>query len=876
MNDGSELSESHHEVLEKWQQVVRKTASASHFKLDREYRPSEATERAENFISNPSESAFTRLWDPLHSAQRRGAASKIYEKWNNGGRTDDELADLIREIHESESYNPNWQGELGARKTLWELFGFLHIDDYPIINNCAQNGLAFFGYDCPSDYEGSAEAFNEFRDNYESVVGHATAGTEYEVPINFEIDQLFNVIDKLKESDVEDDIDEDVKQLYQLVLDGREAENGEVEPYDSITSATDDVLAKIDHRLNRDILATELAADTIEDWSDALSGIEPGVTITETQAEQCGQIVEVYEQLSDELSSLAEQHAIGGVNSASPAETVFLALGRDLQSQAGVRVNLNQVKWGVIRDEDYELEESGSISPGDNPPAAKENIATQLEEKGQLVFYGPPGTGKTYNAQQFARWWIHSKTVSEPKAEQLELTTFHPSFSYEDFVEGLTAEEQDGAVEYSVEPGVFKKICRRAKKAYVSAEPEEEPPYILIIDEINRGNLAQIFGELMTLLEEDKRLGKPNEAFSTLAHSNKRFVVPPNLYIIGTMNTADESIALLDAALRRRFRFYAFPPDFDQITAEYGISDAESVVREGGSRRDQLISASILALDELNTRIRGVNQLGKGKQIGHTHLFEHDYGSSVTDTWRFDILPQLEDYYFGKFDRMKEELFNNVSMNIFDWDTEQITDFSSEILYTSLCDIAGISEPASLEPPSENEGEGSIVNKPPEDAWDGGKRTPDTFRTKIENNAEQPKRERIIEFCKLGDDIGELAAGSGDLAQVKLKLPLSDTEAGLFHVSENGNLKFQFNHLPEDDFSKEDFKQFKSILEKVDIEELDEYGDISPVDIESLDDDIEIYNRKVQLGKIGESDFKEIKTVIKEIYQHIENEAADG
>jgi DNA polymerase III delta prime subunit len=874
MNDEAKLSESHHDILEKWKQVVEKTPSSSRFKLDREYRPSEATKRAENFISNPSESAFSRLWKPLHSAQRAGAASKIYEKWKNDGRTDDELAVVIREIHESESYNSDWEDELGAQKTVWELFGFLHIDDCPIINSCAQTGLEFFGYDCPDNYEGNAEVFNEFRDNYESVVGHATAGTDYEVPINFEIDQLFNIIDKLKESNINDDIDKNVNQLYQLVLDSRDAGNGEIKSYDSITSATDDVLTKINHHLNGDILATELAADTIEDWSNALAGIEPGVTINEKQAKQCSQIVEVYEQLSNELSSLAEQHAIGGINRVSPAETVFLALGRDLQSQTDARVNFNQVKWGVIRDEDYELEESGSIAPADNPPAEKENIATQLEQKGQLVFYGPPGTGKTYSAQQFARWWIHSRTAGEPRAEQLELTTFHPSFSYEDFIEGLTAKEQGGAVEYVIEPGVFKEICKRAEDAYTSTpDGDTSPPYVLIVDEINRGNLAQIFGELMTLLENDKRLDAANEARSSLAHSNEPFVVPQNLYIIGTMNTADESIALLDAALRRRFRFYAFPPEFKKVTSEYNITDSEAVIRQGGSRRDQLVAASILGLEKLNSRIRNINQLGKGKQIGHTHLFGHNTGSTVRDAWRFDILPQLEDYYFGKFDRMKEELFNNASVGLFNWESEQIENFSSEILYDILCEIGGVNEPAPLEPSANDEGNQNSLDGPVGDAWDTGERTPATFKKRIENDTEAPLRERLIKLWELGDDLGELDAGRGDkTASVNVKLPDLDSGVGFYLIKDNGRFGFRWDWLcgrEENEFDKNDLISIQPLFDSLNIYQ------IEVSEVEDEESDIDVEDPAIDLESITDEEFENLVSVIEEVHEYIASEATN-
>ena len=876
MADGTELSEPHRTILEKWNQVVENTASAPHFRLNRQYNPSEAIERVESFITNPSQSSFENFWDPLHSAQRRGAAAKIYEKWHEGGQTDDELADLIEEIYQADSYNPTWQGELGARKTLWELFGFLHIEEYPIINSCAQNGLAFFGYDCPSDYKGSVEKFRQFRTNYESVVGHASAGTDHEVPINFEIDQLFNVIDKVTKSDVERDVDEDVKQLYRLVLDEIDDESTTAEGYDSIETATEDVLGKIDHHLTKNILATELATDSIGDWSEALSGIEHGgVTVSNEQAKQCEQIVEMYEQISDELARLADQHTIGELNDASPAETVFLALGRDLQSRADVRLNFNQVKWGVIRDEEYELEASQPIDPADDPPTDKENIATQLEEKGQLVFYGPPGTGKTYTAQQFARWWIDFRTADDTKAEQLELTTFHPSFSYEDFIEGLTAKEQNGAVEYIVEPGVFKEICKKAKDAYNSTAAEETPPpYVLIVDEINRGNLAQIFGELMTLLEKDKRLDAANEARSSLAHSNESFVVPPNLYIIGTMNTADESIALLDAALRRRFRFYAFPPNFEKILLEYDLTDPESIVLEGGSRRDQLIAASILALQELNTRIRGINQLGKGKQIGHTHLFGHSTGSTVRDTWQFDILPQLEDYYFGKFDRMKEELFNNTATDLFDWDAERIGDFSAEVLYESLCGITGINDPAPLGPAIENEGDDGSQPETVEDAWDAGERTPETFKKRIEKNTKSPLRERLIELWELGDKLGELDAGRGDVtASVNVDIPDFDPGVGFYQIKENGEFSFRLDWLlarEQNDLSRDDIESMQPLfgeLESYWIEINESDNEESEVSIETPD---------IELDSITEEEFKRLITVIKDVHQYYTSEVVNG
>jgi DNA polymerase III delta prime subunit len=326
-----------------------------------------------------------------------------------------------------------------------------------------------------------------------------------------------------------------------------------------------------------------------------------------------------------------------------------------------------------------------------------EDIQRLIEDKKQAVFYGPPGTGKTYTAVRFADWLRAKKDANSLGDEQVRTVTFHPSFSYEDFLEGFTASVEDNQVGYDYEKGSFAEIVEDAKEAYESSDGDEKaPPFVLIIDEINRGNLAQIFGETITLLEEDKRLNEDNEISSQLAHSGESFVIPPNLYVIGTMNTADESIALVDTALRRRFRFLSFPPKTEVVLDSYDRfdqkEDLEEAIRVGKDATSQLFAASVLAVEELNERIINIQSLGKGKQIGHTYLFGFETPQDVVDTWRFEVLPQLEEYYFGQFGRMQDELLSEVGSDIIDWDGERIKSFNEEELYGSLCDIAGIPE----------------------------------------------------------------------------------------------------------------------------------------------------------------------------------------
>jgi len=222
-------------------------------------------------------------------------------------------------------------------------------------------------------------------------------------------------------------------------------------------------------------------------------------------------------------------------------------------------------------------------------------------------------------------------------------TTFHQSYAYEDFIEGLrpvSSEDTPGEVAYEIVPGVFRRICARA-----AADPEHK--YVLVIDEINRGNIAKILGELITLLEDDKRTGEANALSIMLPYSGETFSVPANLYVIGTMNTADRSIALLDVALRRRFAFVELMPQpelLDGLTVE----STEAAVPVGDLIRS------------LNHGIR--KALDRDHQIGHSYFLEVLQGaaeerSDILDfVWNNRVMPLLEEYYYGQRDRLVELL----------------------------------------------------------------------------------------------------------------------------------------------------------------------------------------------------------------------------
>ena len=265
------------------------------------------------------------------------------------------------------------------------------------------------------------------------------------------------------------------------------------------------------------------------------------------------------------------------------------------------------------------------------------------------IFYGPPGTGKTYGTVNRAieildpRYPALKKKDREAlkrrfdelkSAGRIEFVTFHQSFSYEDFVEGLRASADGSGISYGVEAGVFKRICERCR----TQRPDEE--HVLIIDEINRGNIANIFGELITLVEESKREGALEALEVTLPYSKEKFSVPGNLYIISTMNTADRSLVHVDTALRRRFHFEEMMPNIDLLK---GI-DVEGVDIA------EMVSA-------MNDRIELL--FDRDHTLGHSFflpLKDEPTLERLKDIFEHQVFPLLEEYFFEDWSRIRQVL----------------------------------------------------------------------------------------------------------------------------------------------------------------------------------------------------------------------------
>ncbi len=296
---------------------------------------------------------------------------------------------------------------------------------------------------------------------------------------------------------------------------------------------------------------------------------------------------------------------------------------------------------------------SGSASKISN--SIKE--ATTMNDKIGLntILYGPPGTGKTYNSKIYADAICSKKKLSDYdsipyddikkeydslySAGRITFTTFHQSYGYEEFIEGIKPESKNGVIEYPVKSGCFKAFCEKA-----ATDPDNN--YVFIIDEINRGNISKIFGELITLIEESKRGGAKEEMSATLPYSGSKFSVPKNVYILGTMNTADRSISLMDTALRRRFDFIEMMPKPSIVNKTVAGVDIENMLKT------------------INDRITVLYD--REHTIGHAFFTGLESNSTIDDLasiFKNKVIPLLQEYFYEDYSKIRLVLGDNGKAN---------------------------------------------------------------------------------------------------------------------------------------------------------------------------------------------------------------------
>jgi len=286
------------------------------------------------------------------------------------------------------------------------------------------------------------------------------------------------------------------------------------------------------------------------------------------------------------------------------------------------------------------------------------------------IYFGPPGTGKTYAMVDAALKVLQPDLLEKNRIEEsdepddkkvkrfalkkafdnyislnrIRFVTFHQSFSYEDFVEGIRAVAHNGQLQYELTPGVFKQLCLEAKN-------DLSKPWVLIIDEINRGNISRIFGELITLIEPSKREGAEEALEVVLPYSKDSFSVPINLFIIATMNSIDRSLTSLDIALRRRFVFNEVQPNPELL---------KGVIIHGVDLGDLLTT--------MNKRIEYL--LDRDHRIGHTYFINLEDTdtdkplSELSKIFRLSILPLLQEYFFDDWYKIQLVLNDNRKPNI--------------------------------------------------------------------------------------------------------------------------------------------------------------------------------------------------------------------
>ena len=692
------------EILEQWKVVLENYFEYDeneifHFNiLEDKTKHEKIREKVLKFIQDPNanEEMFIEFWNLLHSAMMGGSAKNIIKKnLDNKDQFDISKIKLtLKEMIESDEYDSKWESKAyidGTQKTLWELYGVLN-PDVPIINNCSKTALKYLlKKDIKDDYSKIRQEIENFKILYLKrmyfVPDSSRLKNTLATSIYMEIDKLFNIIDKVKKEDYENVKNQNIKNLYKLILKLKQEEitDGinywifQSNPnYYNLLSAIKEL--KYDNfQVNQH--RTEIKeGDKVMFW---LSGVDGGLVgygdvMTnprkfedfENYTESDKYIIsEEFRQISLDKNTLKVKVSYNPINKISkdqfrtllektniePMEvSLFNRSGRGTNFKINKEIwelviNQNEIKFIDI-DQEFSLFEGTEINPNE--------IIKVLEKNPQIILMGPPGTSKSYIAKLVA----YKLTQNENNITFLQ---FHPSYSYEDFVEAreIRGGKSNQLLEFISTPKTFFEICSKANQP-----SNQNQNFVLILDEINRGNVEKIFGELIWALENRGKEIK-------LMYSKDSLIIPKNVFIIGTMNTIDLSISNIDNALLRRFMIFELMPSINFLKNWF-----KYIFK---NKNSDFTNRIVKFMDDLNRKIIYEDEnINEYQTIGHSYFMLIN-GNTIQEkwdflklTWRHSIRPLLLQYHnFNKaelinYERLYEYFEKEIELILVDINNE--------------------------------------------------------------------------------------------------------------------------------------------------------------------------------------------------------------